>query len=170
LDGRAYQPVRVSEWGGSQDPRRLLKKLACSPGRRARRGEILEALWPDIDPKEAGGYLNDAAYKLRAVLQPSKEQRKQSLLFTAEDASSFGLPVQKVLWIDADAQQGNVQEACKLACQALTITMHTKSRAVLERVRTLHRALEPWRETEEVKDLEKQFDTTLAFITAGGTS
>ena len=67
LDGRAYQPVRVSEWGGSQDPRRLLKKLTCSPGRRARRGEILEALWPDIDPKEAGGYLNDAAYKLRAA-------------------------------------------------------------------------------------------------------
>src|SRR5712691_4995063 len=76
-DGAAYQSVRVGEWGGSQDPRRLLKKLTCSPGRRTRRGEVLEALWPDIDPKEAGGYLNDAAYKLRAVLQPSKEQRKQ---------------------------------------------------------------------------------------------
>jgi len=70
----------------------------------------------------------------------------------------------------AYAQQGNVQEACKLARQALAITTNTKSRAVLERVRTLHRVLEPWRETEEVKDLEKQFDTTLALITAGGPS
>src|SRR2546421_10302902 len=52
--------------------------------------------------------------------------RRQSTLFT-----DMGV---------AYAQQGNVQEACKLACQALTITMHTKSRAVLERVRTLHRA------------------------------
>src|SRR5258708_15014536 len=48
-DGAAYQSVRVDEWGGSQDPRRLLKKLACRPGRRARRGAILESLWPDID-------------------------------------------------------------------------------------------------------------------------
>ena len=51
---------------------------------RVRRGKILEALWPDIDPKEAGGYLNNAAYKLRAVLQPSKEQKKQTLLLTAD--------------------------------------------------------------------------------------
>src|SRR5437588_4096548 len=111
LDGRAYQPVRVSEWGGSQDPRRLLKKLVCSPGRRARRGDILEALWPDTDPKEAGGYLNDAAYKLRAVLQLSKAQRKQTLLLTAEDAGSFGLPGQEALWIDADAALALLEQA-----------------------------------------------------------
>ena len=110
-DGAAYQSVRVDEWGGSQDPRRLLKKLACRPGRRARRGEILEALWPDIDPKEAGGYLNDAAYKLRAVLQPYKEQRKQTLLITAEDAGSFSLPGQEVLWIDADAALALLEQA-----------------------------------------------------------
>jgi len=48
--------------------------------------------------------------------------------------------------------------------------MNTKSKAVLERVRTLCGALEPWKETEEVKDLEKQLDTTLTIITAGGTS
>jgi DNA-binding SARP family transcriptional activator len=110
-DRAAYQSVRVGEWGGSQDPRRLLKKLACSPGRRARRGEILEALWPDIDPKEAGGYLNDAAYKLRTVLQPSKEQRKQTLLHTAEDANSFSLPGQEVLWIDADTALALLEQA-----------------------------------------------------------
>jgi len=110
-DGVAYQPIRVSEWGGSQDPRHLLKKLAGSPGRHARRGEILEALWPDIDPKEAGGYLNDAAYKLRAVLQPSREKRKQTLLFTAEDASSFSLPGQAILWIDADAALALLEQA-----------------------------------------------------------
>jgi len=48
--------------------------------------------------------------------------------------------------------------------------MNTKSKAVLERVRTLCGALGPWKETQEVKDLEKQLDTTLTIITAGGTS
>ena len=90
-----------------------------------------------------------------ALLDP-QAIRRQSTLFT-----DMGI---------AHAQQGNVQEACKLARQALTITTNTKSRAVLERVRTLHKALEPWRETEEVKDLEKQLDTTFALITAGEAS
>jgi len=82
--------------------------------------------------------------------------RQQSTLFT-----DLGI---------AYTQQGNVQEACKLARQALNITTNTKSKAVLERVRTLCGALEPWKETQEVKDLEKQLDTTLTVITAGGTS
>src|SRR5579884_2763294 len=100
-DGTAWQPLRLSEWGGSQDPRRLLKRLACSPQRHARRGILLEDLWPEVDPKESGGYLNDAAYKLRAVLRPAKG--KETLLITAEDASGFRLPGQDRLWIDADA-------------------------------------------------------------------
>jgi len=99
--GAAWQPVRLGEWGGSQDPRRLLKRLVCSPERHTRRGTLLEDLWPDSDPKESGGYLNDAAYKLRAVLRPSKG--KETLLTTADDASSFRLPGQDCVWIDADA-------------------------------------------------------------------
>ena len=51
-----------------------------------------------------------------------------------------------------------------------TGTYGPEVKAVLERVRTLCGALEPWKETEEVKDLEKQLDTTLTIITAGGTS
>src|SRR5205085_9012844 len=53
-----------------------------------------------------------------ALLDP-QAIRRQSTLFT-----DMGI---------AYAQQGNIQQACKLACQALDITMHTKSRAVLER-------------------------------------
>lgn len=108
-DGAAWQPVRLGEWGGSQDPRRLLKRLACSPGRHVRRGTLLEDLWPDADPKESGGYLNDAAYKLRAVLRPSKG--KATLLITADDASSFRLPGQDRIWIDADAALALLEQA-----------------------------------------------------------
>jgi DNA-binding SARP family transcriptional activator len=108
-DGAVWQPVRLGEWGGSQDPRRLLKRFVCSPERHARRGVLLEDLWPDIDPRESGGYLNDAAYKLRAVLRPTKG--KETLLITADDASSFRLPGQDRIWIDADAALALLEQA-----------------------------------------------------------
>jgi DNA-binding SARP family transcriptional activator len=108
-DGIAWQPLRLGEWGGSQDPRRLLRRLACSPERHARRGILLDDLWPEVDPKESGGYLNDAAYKLRAVLRPAKG--KETLLITTEDASSFRLPGQDRLWIDADAALLHLEQA-----------------------------------------------------------
>ena len=63
-------------------------------------------------------------------------------------------------------QQGQVQQACTLAIQALAITTQTKSLSVLERVRLLRRELEPWKEAEAVQDLEKHLDATFALITA----
>lgn len=65
----------------------------------------------------------------------------------------------------AYAQQGNIQRACQLATQALSVTKQTKSRAVLERVRMVHSELETWKETSEVRELEKQLDETLTLIT-----
>ncbi len=65
----------------------------------------------------------------------------------------------------AYAQQGNIQRACQLASQALSITKQTKSRAVLERIRMVHSELEEWKEINEVRDLKKQFDETLTVIT-----
>jgi DNA-binding SARP family transcriptional activator len=86
-----------------------------------------------------------------ALLDP-QAIRRQSTLFT-----DLGI---------AHAQQGNIKEACAFANQALALTTRTKSRAVLERVRTLCSELEPWKETETVKDLVKQLDKTVALITA----
>ncbi len=72
--------------------------------------------------------------------------RRQSTLFT-----DMGI---------AYAQQGNVQVACKFAIQALAITAQTKSLSVLERARQVRKELERWKDTEEVKDLERQLETT----------
>jgi DNA-binding SARP family transcriptional activator len=98
--GMAYQPLAGKEWHGSNDPRRLLKKVLCSRGRHVRREDILNSLWPGVDPKDSRGYLSDAAYKLRAALRPPG---KESLFITARDASYYQLPDQQVLWTDADA-------------------------------------------------------------------
>jgi tetratricopeptide (TPR) repeat protein len=80
-----------------------------------------------------------------ALLDP-QAIRRQSTLFT-----DMGI---------AYAQQGNVLVACQLAIQALTITTQTKSLSVLERVRQVRKELEAWKDTEEVKDLERQLETT----------
>ncbi len=86
-DGYCYQPLRISEWGGSNYPRLLLKVLLCQRRQQGRRGEVLEHLWPELDPGESGVYLNDAAYRLRTVLRPGKGE--QSLLLTGENASNY---------------------------------------------------------------------------------
>ena len=92
------------------------------------------------------------ALKQALTLLDPQAIRRRSTLFT-----DLGI---------AHAQQGNIQEACTFANQALAITTRTKSRSVLERVRTLFSELEPWKETEAVKDLAEQLDRTAAFITA----
>jgi len=80
-----------------------------------------------------------------ALLDP-QAIRRQSTLFT-----DIGI---------AYAQQGNVQVACQFAIQALAITTQTKSLSVLERVRQVRKELEAWKDSQEVKDLERQLETT----------
>jgi hypothetical protein len=62
------------------------------------------------------------------------------------------------------AQQGNVQYACQFAIQALAITTQTKSLSVLELVRQVRKELEMWKDTEEVKALERHLETTSVLI------
>lgn len=108
-EGTEWYALRVNEWGGSHDPRRLLKKLLCSPRRRARRWTLIDDIWPDMDPGDVGNHLNDAAYRLRAVLRPTKGAK--SLLITADNSSSYELPGQTILWIDADAALVEIRHA-----------------------------------------------------------
>src|SRR5579884_2699753 len=108
-NGTSYQSVPVGAWGGSHSPRLLLKVLLASPERQASRGRLLEILWPAIEPEEAGKYLNDAAYRLRAVLRPTKGA--ESLLLTATDTSSYALVGQERLWVDADAALSLLEQA-----------------------------------------------------------
>lgn len=64
----------------------------------------------------------------------------------------------------AYAQQGEILKACQLADKALSLTAQIKSRAVLERIRTVRSELDTWKETSAVQDLERQIDRTHALI------
>jgi transcriptional regulator with XRE-family HTH domain len=54
------------------------------------------------------------------------------------------------------AQQGEVEEACKRAGQALTLIEQRKSMKTLQRLSNFRRALDPWQDTTYVRELDEQ--------------
>ena len=66
----------------------------------------------------------------------------------------------------AHVQQKEIEEACGLAHQALSMTIQTRSMSVLQRLGRLRRNLEPWKTLPAVKDIDEQLNTTLAMITS----
>ncbi len=75
-----------------------------------------------------------------SLLEPQAFRRQSTLL------ADIGL---------AYTQQGNIEQACQHSHQAFVLTCQTKSRAVLERLGKVHSELKMWKETNEVKQLEK---------------
>ena len=97
-------------------------------------------------PEFARSALNEA---LR-LLNPSAI-RRQSTLFT-DLAKTY-------------IQQNEIEEACKLAAQALMLTTQTHSLSVLQRIRGICDELDQWKETQPVQELNNQFSATLKIIT-----
>ena len=64
----------------------------------------------------------------------------------------------------AYAQQGDAQQACQMAMQALALTKQTKSLSVLERVRIILAYLKDQEEVQEAKELESMLDRTATLI------
>lgn len=66
----------------------------------------------------------------------------------------------------AHVQQHEIEEACRLAHQALAMTMQTKSMSVLQRVRRLREHLNAWESLPVVKGIDEHITTTFAVITS----
>ena len=66
----------------------------------------------------------------------------------------------------AHVQQKEIEEACRLAHQALLITRQTRSIRVLTRIRRLKETLEPWKTIPLVKDLGEHITTVFTTITS----
>ena len=56
-------------------------------------------------------------------------------------------------------QQGEVEEACRHAQEALPIMVQLRSARVFQRLLDFRRELEAWKETESVKNLDQQMAT-----------
>jgi len=111
-----------------------------------------------FNPSRLAGYEGACFVRLR---QPDRALPALQQALTLLDPQSMRR--QSTLFTDmgiAYAQQGDMKRACQFAMQALAITTQTKSLSVLERVRQVYTELEPWKEMEDVKDLERQLETT----------
>src|SRR5438270_3586510 len=64
VDGRAVQPHHWRRRSAAA----LVKVLALAPGRRMRRDEVIDALWPDLLVDEAAPRLHKAAHYARGAL------------------------------------------------------------------------------------------------------
>jgi DNA-binding SARP family transcriptional activator len=111
-----YEEVPHEEWRRRMQSRTLLKLLLCRPQRRARRGLLLQAFWPDTHPENADQYLNAIASILRQVLRPVP--RGESLLSTKTDPPSYELADQHYLWVDADAFEALLNRADRAGARA----------------------------------------------------
>jgi tetratricopeptide (TPR) repeat protein/transcriptional regulator with XRE-family HTH domain len=102
-------------------------------------------------PQEARAVLNDAL----TLIHPLPMRRRSTIL--TDLAATY-------------IQQGEIEEACKLLNQALAITAQTKSVTVLYRICKLRQDLEPWRETSDVKGVDKHIATLQVRLIPKGNS
>ena len=109
----------------------------------------LESIVEDViyvgKPEVARAALNEAL----TLLNPSAI-RRQSTLYT-DLAKTY-------------IQENEIEEACKLAMQALTLTTQTHSLSVLQRIHSICDELDRWKEMQSVAELKKHFFTTLKII------
>ena len=120
-----------------------------------------DSYWLHFDRSSLTGYQGTCYRRL----YHSDNPQTKSLLANAQKAlmSSLALPVlvhrrPTILADLADTyiQQKEVEEACRLASEAIATASAIKSQRNIERVFALRSNLEPWRDTQHVKNLDEQ--------------
>lgn len=93
LGGR---PVPDSAWR-LRKAKDLLKLLALAPGRRLHREQVMEHLWPDLEPAAATNNLHQAVHVARTTLQAGRASRVLDL-----SAGVLSLPADRLFTVDVD--------------------------------------------------------------------
>jgi DNA-binding SARP family transcriptional activator len=90
--------------------RSLVKLLALAPPHRLHREQIMDILWPEMDPESAANNLHKALYVARHILEPTLPSKGASLyLHLQRDFVVLALP--GASWIDVEAFQATAQAA-----------------------------------------------------------
>ncbi|HEX7104067.1 MAG TPA: AAA family ATPase [Nitrolancea sp.] len=87
----------------------LVKILALTPGHRLHRDQLIDALWPEIDPDSALTSFHQALHAARRALAPERSARSSGSLRLHQQVLSFE-PVDAV-WVDTEAFQAAVSDA-----------------------------------------------------------
>ena len=75
--------IEESEWR-LKKAASLVKLLALAEGHRLHREQIMELLWPGLDPKAAANNLHYALYRARRILNPTSTTPSRYLVFRDE--------------------------------------------------------------------------------------
>ena len=75
--------IEESEWR-LKKAASLVKLLALAEGHRLHREQIIELLWPGLDPKAAANNLHYALYRARRILNPTSTTPSRYLVFRDE--------------------------------------------------------------------------------------
>jgi DNA-binding SARP family transcriptional activator len=112
-----YALVARSEWSNRGPAMALLKVLLCRANRRASRGELIEAIWPDHESINAAHALDSAASVLRRHILRAGDVGSLLLALRSGGETIFKLAGQQRLWVDADALLSLVSQAMRAECQ-----------------------------------------------------
>ena len=105
------EPVEESRW-----PRRkaklLLKLLALQPQHQLHREQVMEFLWPEIDPEAASNNLHKVIHMARRALEPTLRSGTDSH-FILVQAQQILLRAPGSLWVDSIAFDKQAVDALK---------------------------------------------------------
>jgi len=88
----------------------LLKLLALTSSHRLHREQLLDLLWPDLDPKAAANNLHHALHVARRLLTPAGPSP-----FLRLQAELLSLAPADALWVDAEAFESAAAQARRTA-------------------------------------------------------
>jgi len=101
IAGLAAQPA---------DELALLIGLVSSPGRKQRRAQAIEMLWPKLDFETAANRLDKAVHNLRRLFEPGRSRPATSNILLTEHTTLI-LADQTQVWVDADAFEALLSQA-----------------------------------------------------------
>ncbi len=88
----------------------LVKILALIPGHRLHRDQLIDALWPEVDPDSALSSFHQALHAARRALEPERASRSSGSLLRLYQQVLSLVPSDDV-WIDAEAFQAAAASA-----------------------------------------------------------
>src|SRR5262245_13959185 len=103
------QPVEEHRWA-RRKPKQLVKTLALHPHHRLHREQLMELLWPELEPEAAANSLHKAIHFARHALEPELPTGAHSGFIHVQDQQVLLRATQR-LWIDVDEFENRVVEA-----------------------------------------------------------
>jgi DNA-binding SARP family transcriptional activator len=110
--GRVVVKIGPTEVAGSSVRRKVLALLCLllsKPGFAATRDEVIDALWPEMDPSSGINSLNQTVYFLRRVFEPD---------YNEDLSPGFVHHESEILWIDRELVSAQSQRCAELVAQA----------------------------------------------------